>query len=95
MHRFEAILLFYKPFVIWSFVITVMLVSISSLIVPILIIKLTLTVFLWYFMKETTAKRKLIFYKNIGISDLRLFSTLYLIDIFISIPVILLIQEFI
>ncbi len=39
-------------------------------------------------MKETNAKRKLIFYKNLGILNFRLFSTLFLIDIFITIPVI-------
>jgi hypothetical protein len=95
LQRFEAILLFYKPYVLWSFAITVLLAIFNSHILPILITKLILILLLWYVMNETTAKRKLIFYKNLGISNIRLFSTLILIDIFISIPIIFLIQAFI
>ena len=95
LQRFEAILIFYKPYVLWSFSITILLVIFNPHIVPILITKLVFTLFLWYFMHETTANRKLIFYKNLGISNFRLFSTLFLIDICITIPAILLIQAFI
>ncbi|PWH83077.1 hypothetical protein DIS18_00545 [Algibacter marinivivus] len=64
-------------------------------IIPILIIKLLLVIFLLYISNETKAKRKLIFYKNLGISSLKLFSYLYLIDILISLPFLILLKEFI
>jgi len=95
LQRFEAILVFYKPYFLWSFAITILLVVFNPYILPILITKFLFTIFLWYFMNETTAKRNLIFYKNLGISNFRLFSTLFLIDIFITFPVFLLIQAFI
>jgi hypothetical protein len=63
--------------------------------VPILIIKLFLVVLLWYFINETHAKRKLIFYKNLGISSLKLFGYLFIIDLFLSIPFLLILKEFV
>jgi len=63
--------------------------------VPILIIKLFLVVLLWYFINETHAKQKLIFYKNLGISSLKLFGYLFIIDLFLSIPFLLILKEFV
>ena len=94
LQRLEAILVFYKPFFFWSFAINVLLIIFNPHLVPIVITKLFFTLFLWYLMKETNAKQKLIFYKNLGISNFKLFSTLFLIDIIITIPTILLIQVF-
>lgn len=95
MYRFGAILLFYKPYFIWSVGINIALLIISPAIPPILLSKLFLTIFLWYAITETRSKRKLIFYKNLGISSFKLFSAIFLIDIFITLVFILLIKEFI
>ncbi|EGV42652.2 hypothetical protein BZARG_3008 [Bizionia argentinensis JUB59] len=84
MNRFGAILLFYKPYVLWSLGVTLFLISVDSDFIVICAAKLFLLTFLWYFLSETTAKRKLIFYKNLGISTLKLFSVLYIIDILIT-----------
>ncbi|GAL72199.1 hypothetical protein JCM19302_2116 [Jejuia pallidilutea] len=50
---------------------------------------------MWYFITETQAKRKLVFYKNLGISTLKLFALFYLIDIILSLPFILILKEFV
>ncbi|TYB79936.1 hypothetical protein ES674_07140 [Bizionia myxarmorum] len=84
MQRFGAILLFYKPYVFWSFCVTIFLMVFETKLIIIAIAKLFLLTFLWYFLSETTAKRKLIFYKNLGISSLKLFGVVYIIDIFIN-----------
>lgn len=84
IQRFGAILLFYKPYLIWSFAATILLISLGSEYAVICLAKLFLTGFLWYFLSETTAKRKLIFYKNLGISSFKLFGIIYIIDIFIT-----------
>tara|TARA_R110000850_G_scaffold37947_1_gene99517 strand:+ start:754 stop:1044 length:291 start_codon:yes stop_codon:yes gene_type:complete len=84
IHRFGAILLFYKPYIIWSVGITILLLSLGSEFPVICISKLFLTGFLWYFLSETTAKRKLLFYKNLGISSFKLFGIIYIIDILIT-----------
>ena len=95
MQRIGAILLFYKPFYLWSFAINIAITVVNPHIFPAIITKLFLTIFLWYFINETSNKRKLIFYKNLGISSFKLFFSLYVIDVLITLAFLLLIQEFI
>jgi len=84
LQRFGAILHFYKPYVFWSFGVTLFLMIFESNLAVICIAKLFLITFLWYILSETTAKRKLIFYKNLGISTFNLFGIIFIIDIFIT-----------
>ncbi len=95
LQRLEAILVFYRPFFFWSFAINVLLVVFNPNIVSAIITKLILTLFVWYLVKETSSKKTLIFYKNLGLSDFKLFAALFLIDIFITIGFLLIMQEFI
>ena len=95
MQRIGAILLFYKPYALWSFGVTLFLIAFKSNLAIIYISKLFLIVFLWYFLSETTARRKLLFYKNLGISTLKLFSITYFIDVFITTFFFKLIGDFI
>ncbi|WP_323027705.1 hypothetical protein [Gelidibacter japonicus] len=94
-HRLGAILLFYKPFFSWSMAINSLIVIFAPHILPSIITKLLLTCFVWFLVRETNAKRKLIFYKNLGISTWRLFSTLFVIDLAITISFIMLMKAFI
>ena len=64
-------------------------------IIPVIITKLILVVFLWYFLSQVNGKRLLNFYRKIGVSDFRLFATVFIIDVFISTLYLLLIKEFI
>lgn len=95
MERFEAILLFYKPYFIWSFGINILLSSLNYDLFPLIVIKLLLVLFLWYAISETASKQRLVFYNNLGISSLKLFSSVFLIDTFITIAFYVLIKEFI
>ena len=95
MQRFGAILIFYKPYFLWSFGINILMMIFNDDLFPAIITKLLLTIFLWYVITETYARRKLIFYKNLGISTLKLFTYLFFIDIFITIIFHLLIKEYI
>lgn len=95
MQQLSSIFIFYRPFILWSFGINTFLSLIGYSLIPIFLVKLLLILFLWYFLSETNAKRKLVFYKNLGISTFKLFSFLYLIDLFLSIPFLLVLKEFI
>ena len=95
MQQFFSIFVFYKPFILWSIGINTLFSFLHYGIIPILILKLLLVAFLWYFLNETSAKRKLVFYKNLGISTFKLFGLLYVIDIIFSLPFLVLLQEFI
>lgn len=64
-------------------------------IVTILIVKLLLIISLWHLLNQTHAKRKLTFYKNLGISSLKLFSLVFVIDAVFSIPFLLILKEFV
>ncbi|WGD33877.1 hypothetical protein [Olleya sp. YS] len=96
LNQLFAILYYYRTFAMWSFVINIMfLITGSSHLIIALITKLFLVVLLYYIVSETTAKQKLTFYKNLGVSDLKLFSILYLIDAFITTGFLSLMNEFI
>jgi hypothetical protein len=95
MQKLLTILAFYKPFVIWSFLVNIAITVVNPFIVPAIVTKLMLTVFVWYFVNETNTKRKLIFYNNLGISSIKLFSVMFFIDIFITIGYLILIKEYI
>ena len=94
IQQFGAILLFYRPFIYLSFAINFLLYFINTHIIPIILIKLFLTVFLWYLTMETVLKRKLIFYKNLGISKFKLFGFIFMMDVLFTVIFILLMQEF-
>ncbi|MCB0471059.1 MAG: hypothetical protein KDC51_11325, partial [Flavobacteriaceae bacterium] len=85
---------FYKPYALSSLVITIVMGFINPSIGPILVIKAFLTVFLWYVVNATRIKRKLIFYNNFGISSIKLFAMLFLIDSFITIVYLLVFKNF-
>lgn len=94
MKRMGAIFLFYKPMAFWSFLATIVIIIFAPYIVPAVFTKLFLIVFAWYLTSETNAKRKLLFYNNLGISTFRLFSTIFILDLMFTIPLMLLLREF-
>ncbi len=94
MYRFLAILTFYKQFVVWSFIANAIIGFFNPVIAPALITKLFLTVFAWYYVSETNNKRKLTFYKNLGISTLKLFSVVFIVDCIFTIIFITILKEF-
>lgn len=95
IQRFEAILVFYQPFFFWSFAINILIIIINPSIVAAVLTKLFLTLILRFLMNETSSKKSLVFYKNLGLSNLKLFSSMFLIDISISITFLLVMREFI
>ena len=95
MKQLLSIYVFYRPFILWSFGINIFLSIIDYSLILIFLVKLLLIAFLWYFFNETIAKRKLLFYKNLGISTFKLFTTLYVIDLFLSLPFLLVLKEFV
>jgi len=93
--HFGAILLFYRPYVIWSFIINIVITILSPQIFPAILTKLFLTILLWFLVNETHAKRKLNFYRNLGISSLRLFTSIFILDVLIMIAYLSFIKVFI
>ena len=94
MQRLLAILAFYKPFVVWSFIVTAIIGFFNPYVVPAIATKLFLTVFAWYYVSDTPNKRKLTFYKNIGISPLKLFLAMFVVDCILTIGFLIVFKEF-
>ena len=94
MYRFLTILAFYKPFVVWSLIANVIIGFFNPYLIPAISTKLFLTVFAWYYVRETPNKRKLTLYKNLGISPFKLFSVIFIVDCIITIIYITLLKEF-
>ncbi|WP_296384887.1 hypothetical protein [Winogradskyella sp.] len=94
MQRLLAILAFYKPFVVSSFIVTAIIGFFNPHLAPAIVTKLFLTVFAWYYVSETPNKRKLTFYKNIGISPLKLFSSMFIVDCILTVGFLIVFKEF-
>jgi hypothetical protein len=94
MHRLLAILAFYKTFVVWSFIVNTIIGFFNPYLAPAIATKLFLTVFAWYYVSETPNRRKLTFYKNLGISPLQLFSSIFIVDCILTIIFLTVFKEF-
>lgn len=95
MQQFLTILAFYRPFVLWSLLVNIAITIVNPYMVPAIATKLLLAIFVWFIVTETNARRKLTFYKNLGISPIKLFSVLYIVDIFITITFLIVIKEYV
>lgn len=93
MKQLQSILTFYKPYIVWSFGLNILFIPLGFSFI--IIIKLLAIIFIYYIIKETKANQKLFFYKNLGISPIKLFISIYIIDLFISLPFLIIIKEFI
>ncbi len=95
MRQLFPILTFYRPYFLWSFAANIILFFLLwSYLIPVFLAKIFLVIFLWYSINQSHAKRKLMFYKNLGISTFKLFAMLFLVDLALSIPFLLILKEF-
>jgi hypothetical protein len=92
MNRLLVLLNFYKLFIYASLIVTVIIGMINPNYAAAIVTKLFLTGFAWYFMSETSNKRKLTFYKNLGIAPITLFSFVFIIDSILTIIYLFLIK---
>ncbi len=95
MQKLGSIILFYKPFFLWSFAINILITIFNPQILTAIGTKLVLVVFLWYFLNNVKGKKLLIFYNKLGVSNFMLFGLIFIIDITLTISYLLIIKEFI
>jgi hypothetical protein len=85
---------FYKTFIAWSIIISILIGLLNPQYIPAVVTKFFLVLFAWYVTNETSAKRKLTFYKNMGISPIYLFISLLFVDSVFTIFIIFLFKTF-
>jgi hypothetical protein len=93
MKRLYVLFNFYKLFIVWSLVINIIIGSINPNYFAAILTKLFLIGFAWYFISETSNRRKLTFYKNLGISPVVLFTFIFITDTLVTIVSIFLIKQ--
>jgi len=62
LRQFRSIILYYKPLLVWSFVINFLIAVANYNVFYALVIKLFLIGLLWYILKERQIRKKLRFY---------------------------------
>lgn len=94
MKQLISILIFYKPYLVWSLAVNICIALFCPQILLAITTKLLLTIFIWFSVKETRAKHKLYYFKTIGVSALKLFSVLFILDISLTIGFLEVVTEY-
>lgn len=95
LNQFRAILFYYKPLAMWSFLVTIILTIYTPEIISALLTKLFLIIIFWLMINDKSMRKKIGFYKMVGVSNFKLLTVLYLVDCFITCGFLLLIKGFI
>lgn len=95
LNQFRAILFYYRPLALWSFAVTILVTIYSPEIISALLTKLFLMALFLLMINDRSMRKKLKFYKMVGISNFRLVAILYIIDCFFTCSFLLLIKGFI
>lgn len=94
LNQFRAILYYYRPIAVWSFIVTLLITVYSPEIITALLTKLFLMVLFWLMINDRSIRKKLKFYKMAGVSNLKLTILLYLVDCFATCSFLFLIKGF-
>ena len=95
LRQFASILNYYKPLALWSFLVTIAITVIDPGLILALCTKLFLVFLLWIMISDRKLRQRLKFYKISGVSNLKFFSVIFLLDGFITCAFIYLIKGFI
>lgn len=95
LKQLTSILNYYKPLALWSFLITIIITIINPMVILALCTKLFLTLLLWIMLSDRNLRKHINFYKIRGMSNFKFFSSIFLIDSFITCAFIALIKGFI
>lgn len=80
LQQFKAILIYYKALAMWSFFATIILTAVVPQILPALLTKLFLMFIYYWIINDINMRKRIGFYKMVGVSNLKLVAQLYIID---------------
>lgn len=95
LRQFTSILNYYKPLALWSFLVTLAITIINPELILALCTKLFLVFLLWIMISDRKLRQRLKFYKISGVSHLKFFTTIFVLDSLITIVFLSLIKGFI
>ncbi|MBT8304910.1 MAG: hypothetical protein KJP09_10605 [Bacteroidia bacterium] len=94
MRKLSSILDYYKSLFLWSFLVNVFIVLYNPNLVSAIITKLLLTLMVWFIIANSK-RRRIVVFRNAGISSLTLFSMLFVIDAILTSAFVLVMKEFV
>jgi len=95
MNRFGAILVFYKSLIMWSFLINILFIMVTPDILITILTKLFFLILILHFLNETKIKSKLLICNNLDLSQIKLFSIIFILDSFMTVFSLMLLKVFI
>ena len=90
-----SILNYYKSMAFWSFIVTLAITIINPELILALSTKLFLIFVLWFLISDRKVRQRIRFYKIRGVSNLKFFTVLFLIDCTFTSAFLVLIKGFI
>jgi hypothetical protein len=95
MNLLKSIFVYYKPLFLWSFAINLIILIMSQSYALTLCAKLFLVILFWLLLKDFGVRRKIGFYKMVGVSNFKLLGIIYIIDCLVMLTFLLLIKGFV
>ncbi|MFT4803350.1 MAG: hypothetical protein ACJAZK_001412 [Psychroserpens sp.] len=90
-----SILNYYKSMAFWSFIVTFAVTIINPELILALSIKLFMIFVLWFMISDRKVRQRLRFYRISGVSNIKFFTVIFLIDSAITSTFLVLIKGFI
>lgn len=90
-----AILKYYKVLAFWSFLVTLYITFVCPKVLLAVVTKLFLVVLLWLMISDSKTRRRLRFYRIVGVSDLKFFGIIFLFDSLLTCGFLTVMKDFI
>jgi hypothetical protein len=90
-----SILNYYKSMAFWSFIVTLAVTIINPELILALSIKLFMIFVLWFMISDRKVRQRLRFYRISGVSNIKFFTVIFLIDSAVTSTFLVLIKGFI
>ncbi|MDO6598354.1 hypothetical protein Q4512_15660 [Oceanihabitans sp. 2_MG-2023] len=95
MKLLKGILAYYKPLFLWSFSINIIVLIVSQSFLLTILTKLFVVILFGLLLNDFSVRKRIGFYKMVGVSNLKLLSFLFLIDCLVASIFIFIIKGFV
>lgn len=95
LNQFKSYSLYYKKIAVLSIIINIIVMLASNNLIIVFLVKFLLLVLFFFLLKEASLRQKIKFYKMAGCSNLKLLSILYIYDLLLSLPILLILKAYI
>ncbi|WP_452221110.1 hypothetical protein [Lacinutrix salivirga] len=95
LNQLKACGKYYKKVAILSLLINIIVMLASAKLIIVLLIKLFLLAIFWFLLDDATVRRRIKFYKMAKFSNVKLLGFIFIYDCVFSMPILMLLKEYI